>query len=190
MKNSLRYFVQGLLIVVPVAITLVVILKIFSFFGSLLEDVGLHVNSYIDPFIVIAAVVMFIFIIGFLGSTIFFKPLFTVFESAIEKAPLIKIIYSSIKDFLSAFVGNKKRFDKPVLITTNKESGIQELGFITQTDLQDLTIAKEKVAVYIPLSYAFSGKLLIVPKENITVLNISAGEAMKFIVSGGVSEID
>ncbi|HEU4716604.1 MAG TPA: DUF502 domain-containing protein, partial [Bacteroidia bacterium] len=108
----------------------------------------------------------------------------------IERIPVIRHIYSPLKDFTSAFIGNKKRFTHPVLVTTNAASNIREIGFVTGEDLSELGIAKEFVAVYIPMSYAISGRLLVVPKENITALDIPASEAMKFIVSGGVSEVD
>jgi uncharacterized membrane protein len=99
-------------------------------------------------------------------------------------------VYGSIKDFMSAFVGSKKRFNKPVLITINKENNIQQLGFITKEDLSELKISKGTVAVYVPLSYSISGNLLIVPTDHITVVDASSAEVMKFIVSGGVTDID
>ena len=190
MKNAIRYFVQELLLIEPLAVTLVVIVKIISMIGSIFSSMGIIIHPLIDPFIVLAAAILLIVLAGFMGSLLFFKPLFTLLERALDKAPLIKIIYSSIKDFLSAFVGNKKRFNKPVLIDINKENGIQSMGFITQTSLLEMGIKNNKVAVYIPLSYAFSGNLLIVPAENVTPLDLPASEAMKFIVSGGVSEIE
>ena len=103
--------------------------------------------------------------------------------------PLIKHIYSPIKDFMNAFMGNKKRFTKPVLVLTNPQANIQEIGFITQDDLSEWDI-KDKIAVYLPLSYSFSGKLIIVPKEQISPLKADGSEAMKFIVSGGVTDVD
>jgi uncharacterized membrane protein len=91
---------------------------------------------------------------------------------------------------LSAFVGSKKRFNKPVLVTINKENNIQQLGFITKEDLSDLSLKKDHVAVYVPLSYSFSGNLLIVPSDHITVVDHSSAEVMKFIVSGGVTDME
>lgn len=190
MKNFARYFIQGLLITVPVAITGTIIFKIFLFVGSLLGSFGIIVNPYVDPFIVLSILVILIFLVGMLGSSIFFTSLFTVFEHLIEKAPLIKIIYSSVKDFLSAFVGQKKRFNRPVMVVINREADVQQLGFITQESLSELGIKGDRVAVYLPLSYAFSGRLVIVPKANITPLDASASDVMKFIVSGGVTEIE
>jgi uncharacterized membrane protein len=111
-------------------------------------------------------------------------------DNMLEHLPGIKTLYSSTKDFLGAFVGNKKRFNQPVLITINRENNIQQLGFVTQEDLSELNIAKGTIAVYVPLSYSLSGNLLIVPVDHITRVNASSSEVMKFIISGGVTDID
>ena len=100
--------------------------------------------------------------------------------------PLVSLIYFSIKDLIAAFVGDKKKFNQPVLVILNRESGIRKLGFITQTDLTYLH-QSDAVMVYCPHSYAFSGELYIVPAENVKLLSLSSAEAMKLIVSGGVS---
>ena len=124
-----------------------------------------------------------------LASSFLFQELFSFFEEKLEHAPIIRHIYSPITDFMNAFMGNKKRFTKPVLVLTNPQTNIQELGFITQDDLSEWGI-KDKYAVYLPYSYSFSGRLVIVPKEQITALNIDGGDAMKFIISGGVTDVD
>lgn len=190
MKKILIYFVQGLIITVPVAITGYVFYKIIALIGSFVHMFGTIVSPIVDPFIVIAITLGLIFLMGLLGSSIILRPLFTMFDHAMEHTPVVKTVYSSIKDFLSAFVGSKKRFNKPVLVTINKENNIQQLGFITQEDLSELNISKGTMAVYVPLSYSFSGNLLIVPADHITHVDASSPEVMKFIVSGGVTDID
>jgi uncharacterized membrane protein len=190
MKQFFRYFIQGLLITVPIAITILVIVKIFGWIIALFTRIGIYIDSYISPVLAFAVVIAIIFLIGFLGSTFVLTPLFSRLEKTMERAPLIKIIYSSIKDFLSAFVGNKKRFNKPVLVLIDRANDIRQMGFVTQSDLSEIGLTAGKVAVYMPMSYAFSGKLIIVPVESVTPLDISTTDAMKFIVSGGVTDID
>ena len=190
MKNSLRYFVQGLVITVPVDITVIMVYKIISWVGSLFNIFGTIVSRVIDPFIIIIFAALLIYMMGLLGSSIILRPMFNLFDHALEHTPFIKTIYSAIKDLISAFVGSKKRFNKPVLITINKENNIQQLGFITQEDLTELNLKKGTVAVYVPMSYSLSGNLLIVPVENVTPVDASSSEVMKFIVSGGVTELD
>jgi uncharacterized membrane protein len=190
MKKILLYFIQGLLITVPLAITGYVIYKIISLVSSFFSYFGTIVSPVVDPFIVLASALLLILLMGLLGSSIILRPLFSTFDHALERTPFVKTIYSSIKDLMSAFVGSKKRFNKPVLVTINKENNIQQLGFITQENLSELNISKGTVAVYVPLSYSFSGNLLIVPIDHITPVDASSPEVMKFIVSGGVTDID
>jgi uncharacterized membrane protein len=190
MKTLVRYFFAGLIITVPVAITIIVIYKLISWIGSLFSSFGTIVSPVVDPFIVILLALGLILLMGMLGSSIILRPLFSMFDHALEHTPFIKTIYSSIKDLLSAFVGSKKRFNRPVLVTINKENNIQQLGFITREDLSELNLQKDHVAVYVPLSYSFSGNLLIVPSDHITVVDASSPEVMKFIISGGVTDIE
>lgn len=190
MKKIFLYFVQGLVITVPVAITGFVVYKLIDIVGSFFVGFGTIVSPVIDPFIMIAIAVGIILLMGILGSSIILRPLFILFDNTLEHTPLIKTIYTSMKDLLSAFVGSKKRFNKPVLVMINKENHIQQIGFITQENLEELNIKEGTVAVYIPMSYSLSGNLLIVPVGNITPVDASSAEVMKFIVSGGVTDID
>jgi uncharacterized membrane protein len=190
MKKLLRYFIQGLIFTVPVGITAFVLYKVIELIRDLFSIFGTIVSPIIDPFIVISIAFVLIFLMGLLGSSIILRPLFNLFDNALEHTPFIKTIYSSMKDLLSAFVGSKKRFNKPVLITINKENNIQQLGFITHEDLRELNISEGTMAVYVPLSYSFSGNLLIVPVDHIKPVNASSSEVMKFIISGGVTDID
>ena len=189
MNNVLKYFLQGLVLFIPLGITIIVFVKLFQFFEGLFSFVGLTGNPFFDTLISFACLVVFITIIGVLASSFIFKKLFSFLEDRLEHAPFIRHIYSPIKDFMNAFMGNKKKFTKPVLVLTNPQANIQEVGFITQDDLTDWGIS-DKIAVYLPMSYSFSGRLIIIPKTQITILNVDGSEAMKFIISGGVTEID
>lgn len=190
MDTAIKYFFRGLLYTVPSAIILYVILQIFFLIGSLFHNLGLQVHPLIDPFIGLFVLFFLIILFGILGSSLLFKPFFNALEGLIEKAPLIKTIYSSIKDLIAAFVGSKKRFNQPVLVKMSKNDDLERLGFVTQSDLSEIGITKDKVAVYLPFSYTISGSLYIVPRESITLVNASSSDIMKFIVSGGVTDIE
>jgi uncharacterized membrane protein len=189
MTNILKYFFQGLLVFIPIGITVLLFFKLFQFFESLFSFAGFTSSSVLNTLISVAILIAFIILLGLLASSFVFKQLFSFLEEKLEHMPLIKHIYSPIKDFMNAFMGNKKRFTKPVLVLTNPLVNIQEIGFITQDDLSEWDI-KDKIAVYLPLSYSLSGKLIIVPKEFVSPLNADGSEAMKFIVSGGVTDVD
>ncbi|MDA0972234.1 MAG: DUF502 domain-containing protein [Bacteroidetes bacterium] len=176
------FFVKGLLYTVPLVVTGYIIYNLFVFLDSLipLDKPGLG----------ILALLLIITIIGILGSTIIARPIENYFLRLLERIPLIKTLYTSVSDLLSAFVGDKRRFNRPVLVKLTKMADIEKLGFITSEDLSELGIDGGRIAVYLPHSYAFSGNLFIVPAENVTPLDANAAEVMKFIVSGGVAEVD
>ena len=109
-------------------------------------------------------------------------------EKILSRLPLIKLLHSSIKDLIGAFVGEKKKFDQPVLVTLMKDSEAKALGFITRKSMDFLGL-KDQVAVYFPQSYNFAGSVIIVPRAQVTPVEGDSSEVMAFIVSGGVSGI-
>ena len=188
MKKLIRYFLQGLLYLAPTAITIAIVYFIFTRLDSGIRglfDKFFHLDI---PGIGVLILVVLITFLGFIGQSILFRPIRNLIDHAMAKAPLVKLLYSSIKDLMSAFVGSEKKFNKPVLVKVNMISNLEKMGFLTQSDLSELNI-KDKVAVYFPHSYNFSGEMFIVPVEHITPLDISPTEAMKFILSGGVTKV-
>ncbi len=183
-RKTGRFFFQGLFYLAPFTITLFIIYKLLKFLITSMDGL----LPYHIPGLGLLVIIIGITIIGFLGSTIIFKPLLKAVDKIMDRAPLIRIIYSAIRDLLSAFVGTEKKFDKPVLIRMYKTADIEKLGFITSEDLSNLGIGNDKVAVYMPHSYNFSGNLFIVPRENITPIDASSTDIMKYIVSGGVAQ--
>lgn len=179
-STFIRNFGQGLLFVVPISTTLFVLYYIFIWLDTLIP---------IDiPGLGVLLIIAGVSVIGIIGSTIVKTPLFNWFNRLISRAPIVKIIYSSVKDLLSAFVGNKKKFTKPVLVKVT--SNASQIGFLTQDSLADLGLSEELVSVYIPFSFSIMGNLYIVSKKNITPLEASPTETMKFVVSGGVTNIN
>ena len=83
-------------------------------------------------------------------------------ESGIERLPLVRLVYNATKDLIGAFVGEKKRFDKPVVVSLTADGAVRGLGFITQESLEQLG-SLDAVVVYFPQSYAFAGWTFIVP---------------------------
>jgi uncharacterized membrane protein len=190
MKKLLRYFVQGLIIMVPAGVTVLILAKIFFWIKGWFAQMDVIVHPVADPFIIIGLVFVVIILAGIFGSNVIAQLFLNESSRFIEKIPVIRHIYSPVKDFTGAFLGDKKAFKRPVLVVTNKASDVREIGFITDDDLHEIGIGKEYVAVYIPMSYSISGRLLIVPASNVTPMEANAADVMKFVVSGGVSEVD
>jgi uncharacterized membrane protein len=140
------------------------------------------------PGLGLAVIFIFLVLVGIIGQSILARPFKDLFKRIIEKTPLLKLIFSALNDLFSAFVGKEKKFNKPVIVLVNPISNLEKLGFLTEEDLSTLD-EKEKVAVYFPHSYNFSGELFIVPKNQVKPIDISPSVVMKFIISGGVSGI-
>ena len=185
----INYFFQGLILIAPLSITIYVLVKTFFYIDDLLKDFLTQWLGFYTLGLGILVMLAGLTIVGFLGSTIIFRPLLVVFDRLISRAPLVKIIYTSVKDLLSAFVGQKKKFSEPVLIKESRNSDMEKIGFITAHDLSKLGIPEGKVAVYLPYSYNVSGMLVIVPVENVKRLEANSTDVMKFVVSAGVTQI-
>lgn len=180
-NNLLVYFLRGLLLIVPFVLTGYVISLALYWIEGILK-VG-------TPGMGVIGLVVFITLItllGYIGSTLIVRSTLRLVEKLVTIIPLVSIIYTSFKELTTAFVGDKKKFDKPVLVMLNKQEQVQRIGFITQEALANLHLPAS-VAVYLPHSYNFSGNLYIVPKDAITPLAMSSTEVMKFIISGGVT---
>ena len=193
MRKLFNYFLQGLLVTVPVVVSFFVLFKAILWIDSLVPfQIPVHIPGFADieiPGLGIIAIFFVITVLGYFASTLVANPAFTIVEKILGRTPLLKVIYSSVKDLIEAFVGEKKRFTQPVLVTMTKDPVIQRIGFVTENDLTSLGIPLGKLAVYFPFSYGFNGQLFIVPAENVTPIDASGTQMMKFIISGGVTEI-
>jgi len=189
MRKLLRYLLQGLLYIAPIGITIYILYVIFEFVDGLLREsidrfIGIHI-----PGLGLIIIIVFLIIIGFLGQTFIARPIKLLFGKLLDKIPILRVIFSAFNDLFSAFVGKEKKFNKPVLVLVNKSLGFEKLGFLTEEDLSRID-EKDKVAVYFPHSYNWSGELFLIPRELIRPVDIPPAEVMKFIVSAGVADWD
>lgn len=187
-RKIVNYFLQGLLFVSPLGITMYIIYKVFDFMDGILLPVVIKFLHFRIPGLGVLIIFTLITTLGYIGQTVIARPFKLVVERLIHKAPLLNMVYTSIRDFMEAFVGKEKKFNQPALVKMSLDTNIERMGFITQSDLAEFDI-KEKVAVYMPFSYAFSGEVLIVPRIYVTPVDVPASEWMKFIISGGVTRV-
>ena len=178
MQELARNFFEGLFLVVPVAVTIYVVFVVFSFIDGWL-------NIPIPGIGFLLTIGMMI-LVGRLASNVFFQGALGSLEKILTRTPFVKLVYTSLKDLIEAFMGEKKRFDQPVLVTLIPGGHAEAIGFVT---CQDLTMfgLDDRVAVYFPQSYNFAGHLLVFPRSQIRPLQAESAEIMAFIVSGGVS---
>ncbi len=166
MKKIMNYFLQGLLYIAPFGITAYIIYLIFKFVDNILDGTLEKFLKIDIPGMGLIIIFFFLVLVGIIGRSILAQPFKILFKRLIAKVPLLKLIYSAMDDFFSAFVGKEKKFSKPVIVLVNPISNLEKLGFLTEEDLSKLD-EKEKVAVYFPHSYNFSGELFIVPKTKL-----------------------
>lgn len=180
MRKLVNYFIKGLVIFVPMALTIFIFVWAFTSLDSIFQ-------RWISvPGLGILLIVVVICLIGFLASNFVGKRLFGLVERVFTGLPLVKLLYSAVKDMIEAFAGDKRSFDKPVIATIGPAGAAKVVGFITRDSLDHLGL-KDHVAVYMPQSYNFAGNVVLLPKEAVKPLDIESSQAMAFIVSGGVS---
>ena len=178
MKRISQYFLQGLLFLVPLFVTVYVIYWVF-----------VRIDGILDmpvPGVGFIATIAFVTLVGFGASNFLTRNIVGLVDKIFARLPLVKMIYTAIKDLVNAFVGDKKSFNQPVQVVLDKESNLRVIGFATRDNLDSIGI-KDSIAVYLPQSYNFAGNLIIVDREQVTSISADPGEVMKLIVSGGVS---
>src|SRR5215216_6295397 len=188
-----QYFLQGLLVIAPLVITAYAVYWVVSSIDSLIpiftakdESGRIYIRNYGLGFLI---VIVAICLIGYLSSFFIKNRLFNLFDSMMAKTPVIRFIYSTVKDFFEAFAGEKKKFNKPVLANID-DNDVWRVGFITQEEAADFGFA-EYVAVYIPMSYSIAGNVYLLPRNRVrAITDVNATDAMKFALSGGVTDVD
>ncbi|NOZ24867.1 MAG: DUF502 domain-containing protein [Nitrospirae bacterium] len=178
MKKLTEYFLKGLLFLVPLVATVYVVYLVFIKIDRLF--------SFEIPGVGFVVTILTITGVGFIASNFLTKGLVLLVDRTFARLPLIKMIYTSVRDLIGAFVGDKRSFNKPVLVTLVPESRVQVIGFVTREGLQHLGLT-DSVAVYLPQSYNFAGNLVIVPRDQVVPIDADSGDVMAFIVSGGVT---
>ena len=189
-RALLNYLIKGLLIVVPIALSIFIVV-----WAVTTVDSWLNINNIFGvnpltgenrniPGLGLGLVLFIILVAGVVVTNFVTEPMYNWFQRTMNRLPLLNFIFSSIKDLTEAFVGDEKKFNNPVLVEA--ESGIKRIGFLTQNDLSKLDLPGDAI-VYFPFSYSFAGQVYVVSKDKITPLKMSAADAMKLVVSGGVS---
>jgi len=181
MSRLLNYFLRGLVVVGPVALTIYVCVVAFRTIDSWL---GLPIRGVGFVLALVA-----ITLVGFLASSFVTRSIITALDQIFERLPFVRLLYTSAKDMLNAFVGEKRRFDKPVLVAVTADRSVKVLAFLTSESLLALGIA-DNVSVYMPQSYGLAGHILVVPADRVERIDADAAEVMAFIISGGVTSVE
>jgi len=189
-RALLNYLIKGLLIVVPIALSIFIVV-----WAVTTVDSWLNINNFLGvnpitgsnrniPGLGLVLVLALILVAGFIVTNFVTEPMYNWFQRTMNRLPLLNFIFSSIKDLTEAFVGDEKKFNNPVLVEV--EGNMKRIGFLTQNDLSKIDLPGDAI-VYFPFSYSFAGQVYVVSKDKIKPLDMSAADAMKLVVSGGVS---
>jgi len=184
LKSIFRYFLQGVLVLAPITITGWLVYWLFEKIDGILRP---HVNI---PGLGFLIIIVFVILIGWVSSTLVMTSILNLFDHWLEKTPGVKFIYSSVKDFFGAFAGDKKKFDKAVLINVFADD-VWIIGFLTDGEMQKFEMGAQHVSVYVPQAYNFAGQLYILPRSRVKKIeHLTSGDAMKYAVTGGVVHVD
>jgi uncharacterized membrane protein len=195
MRKLIGYILNGVLVTVPIVIVVYIIYKVLVILSipvnTIMEsDMTASEKELVGHDISPLGILILLFVllaIGFLWAKLISEPLKVRMAKWLDKIPM----YKSIRDLMNAFVGSKKMFNKPVLVKLNPSSEVEMIGFVTDEDLKELGDDQEgKIGVYMPMSYSFSGHLVVVPRRNVKKIDRSSVDIMKYVVSGGIVEID
>lgn len=180
MRALINYFLRGVVVVAPIAVTAYVCWRLFTAVDSWL---GLGI-----PGAGFALTIGFIVVVGFLATTFLARGALGLLERVLTRLPFVRLLYGSTKDLLNAFVGEQRRFDRPVTVTIYPDAGGEAIGFVTQSALEHLGLGG-RVAVYLPFSYSVAGHVLLFPADRVRPLPADSAEVMAFLVSGGVTRV-
>ncbi len=201
-KKIIAYLIQGMIIVSPIGLVIYIILLILTSLEEILPKllVGLDkfihlftdevsLSSFYFPGLGLLTLFFLLILIGYFARFVIAVPLASFFNWLLDKSSPIKTLYYFFKDLFSAIAGKKKKFDKPVLVKLSADSNLERIGFVTNEDVSSIGISNDKVMVYIPHSYAWSGNMFIVSRDCLTPIQSSSADIMKLIISGGVAAI-
>lgn len=184
LRKLFRYFLQGVIILAPIGITAYALWWLFKKIDGILEPY-IHI-----PGVGFIIIIVFVIFIGWISSHFIMGSFINFFDTWMERTPGVKFIYTSTKDFFEAFAGEKRKFKRAVLANCFSED-VWIVGFLTDEEMQKFDLGADKVAVYVPQAYNFAGQLYILPRDKVKKINkITAGEAMKYAVTGGVVDLD
>ena len=182
MARLLKYFFRGLVVLAPLVLTVwltfEIFLRVYRWLGGLF--------GFTIPGAGVLLTIALITLFGFLASNLLARTLLGAVEALLARLPFVRLLYGSTRDLLNAFVGERRRFDTPVLVTLSPESNLKTLGFVTQESLERYGLPTY-VAVYLPQSYNFAGNLVVVPAAQVERIRAGGADVMAFIVSGGVT---
>lgn len=187
MKKLVKYFISGLITLIPIFLTVYIVLNVLSFLDSLL---GRYLSEYLGlniPGLGLLITIVIITVVGFMATSFISRRIFSLFDRIVERIPLIKSIYGTIKDTVNSLLGEKRSFSRVALVSLPGTNS-RLVGFVSAEDLSAFGAdGAGRIAVYVPQSFQVAGFTLLVPREDVTIIEMTPDEAWRFILSAGVA---
>jgi len=178
MNRFVRILLKGLAVFLPSALTLWLLWRAFVLIDQILP--------FHTPGLGVLALLGLVLLLGILADNWFAGPLLLRLERLLEKLPVVRLLYRSLREMTEALLGERRPFHHPVLVRPWPGSEARLLGFMTRQDLSEMG-KPGWVAVYVPNAYAIAGQTFIVPANQVETLALESSEAMTFAVSAGVT---
>ncbi|WP_211831116.1 DUF502 domain-containing protein [Kistimonas asteriae] len=191
MSRIMRWFLEGLVVLVPILITVYLFSAGINWVADVLsQTIGPYLSRELPihgrwqvVFISLVLVVGVTILIGAVTHLWLGKHIVRLVDQVLTHIPLVKLVYAAIKDGVNAIIGDRREFDKPVLVAIGE---MQVPGFITRHSTEDFGL-ENHVAVYFPMAFSIAGRVVLVSADKIRPLDNSSAEVMSFLVSGGVT---
>lgn len=188
-----KLFLKGLAVVIPVVLTVAILWWMATgserLLGSLLTRI--MPEGWYIPGLGLLAALGLIMLVGLLSHVLIFQKLFDIWERVVNRLPLVKTIYTAIKDFIGYFSpGQQERFSKVVMVKLPGHE-FQVMGFVTRENFDDIPLnpeAEDPIAVYMPMSYQIGGYTLYLSRSCLTPIDMPFEDAMRLAVTGGITQ--
>jgi uncharacterized membrane protein len=190
MRDMFGYFLRGLLFVAPIGVTIAVIVWFVRFLNDIISSITDDFLPFHIPGLGLLLVFVVLAMLGFIVSHLISISAESTMDRLVGRAPLIKVIYFSVKDIIALFSDKGEKLGKPVKVCVQRDPLQFRLGFLTQADVSAFGLGQEMISVYLPLSYGIVGNQMMVRRSDVEFLDLPATEVMKFIVSGGVTHVN
>jgi uncharacterized membrane protein len=184
-----RAFFRGIMIVVPIAVTVYLLSQLWSYGESMLGPLLQRIlpNKWYQGGMGVAALILLILLCGALFNFWFFRRFFRFIERTFDHLPLVKTVYGAVRDLLGMFSsGDSPGMSGVVIVTLG---GARWLGMVTRENFADLPAGFGKpdfVAVYIPLSYNVGGYTVMVQRSAVEKVDMSVEDAMRYAITAGL----
>lgn len=189
-----RYFTTGLISLLP---TVAVVYILFFVIGKLkratdwlILKLDVELGSWSDfafPVVFFFLSLTLVIAVGVISTTLVGRGAARVWEQIIRRIPILRGVYGAVRQISTALTLRKKNVFKGVVLVQYPQTGLRQIGFITDTGIKDLEEGKELMSIFLPSTpNPTTGFLFLTTTEHVTFLDISAEEALKMILSGGI----